>query len=338
MTKPRSAKELRPVLDQLAEADDRATLTVDGHELSVTSLDKELWPGVGRRKGATKRDLLRYLARVSSALLPHLADRPLFVTRFPDGVTGKSFFQKHWEPAPPFARTVEIHSAQNERDGAYLICENLATLLWLGQMAGLELHAWFSRTNPAPDAVGRSRKFTGSEAALERSILNYPDFIVFDLDPYLYSGKEGKGEEPELNRRAFTRTRTLALRIREILEGLGLRTFVKTSGRTGLHLYLPIIRDLDFDAARDVAQTMARARAARASQGRDHRVGGASSHGQDLLRLQPEHAREVARGPLLPSAPSGRDGLDAARVGRAGTRVPDRLHAAHGAGPARRGG
>jgi bifunctional non-homologous end joining protein LigD len=124
-------------------------------------------------------------------------------------------------------------------------------------MAGLELHAWFSRTNPAPDAVGRSRRFTGSEAALERSILNYPDFIVFDLDPYLYSGKEGKGEEPELNRRAFTRTRSLALRIREILEGYGLRTFVKTSGRTGLHLYLPIVRDLDFDAAREVAHTIA---------------------------------------------------------------------------------
>src|SRR6476660_6256201 len=235
MTKPRSAKGVRKVLDQLTEADDRATLTVDGHELSVSSLDKVLWPGQGRRKGATKRDLLIYLTRVSPFLLPHLADRPLFVTRFPDGVTGKSFFQKHWEPAPPFARTVRIHSAQNERDGADLICENLATLLWLGQMAGSELHAWFSRVNPEPDAAGRSRRFTGSEAALERSILNYPDFIVFDLDPYLYSGKEGKGEEPALNRRAFARTRSLALRIREILEGFGLHTFVKTSGRTGLH-------------------------------------------------------------------------------------------------------
>jgi bifunctional non-homologous end joining protein LigD len=257
MTKPRSIKGVRAVLAQLTEADDRAMLSVDGHELSVTSLDKALWPGQGRRKGATKRDLLIYLTRVSPLLLPHLADRPLFVTRFPDGVTGKSFFQKHWEPAPPFARTVDIHSAHNERDGAYLICENLATLLYLGQMAGLELHAWFSRTNPAPDAVGRSRRFTGSEAALERSILNYPDFIVFDLDPYLYSGKEARGEEPELNRRAFTRTRSLALRIREILEGYGLRTFVKTSGRTGLHLYLPIVRDLDFDAAREVAHTIA---------------------------------------------------------------------------------
>src|SRR4026207_1834021 len=121
MTRPRSAKGVRAVLDQLVEADDRATLTVDGHELNVTSLDKELWPGQGRRKGATKRDLLIYLTRVSPYLLPHLADRPLVVPRFPAGVPRQRLFQKHWEPAPPFARTVEIHSAHNERDGAYFI-------------------------------------------------------------------------------------------------------------------------------------------------------------------------------------------------------------------------
>jgi bifunctional non-homologous end joining protein LigD len=249
---------IREVLDQLDAAGDRGVVAVEGHDVSVTSLDKPLWPGVGRRPGASKRDLLRYFARVSPSLLPHLADRPLFVTRFPDGVTGKSFFQKHWEPAPPFARTVRIHSAQNERDGDYLICDNLATLLWLGQMAGLELHAWFSHVAPGPDTPVRSRRFTGSEAALERSILNYPDFVVFDLDPYLYSGREGRGEEPELHRRAFTRTRRLALRIRDILGELGLVTFLKTSGRTGLHLYLPIMRELNFDAARGVAETIAR--------------------------------------------------------------------------------
>jgi bifunctional non-homologous end joining protein LigD len=258
VTKRRSDAAGHRVLEQLEEPEERMALEVDGHELPVTSLEKPLWPGVGRRKGATKRDLLIYLTRAAPYLLPHLADRPIFVTRFPDGVSGKSFFQKHWEPAPPFARTVRIYSSQNDRDSEYLICENLATLLWLGQMAGLELHAWFSRVNPAPDATGRSRRFTGSEAALERSILNYPDFIVFDLDPYVYSGKEGRGEEPELHRRAFARTRRLALRIREILEGLGLVTYIKTSGRTGLHLYLPIVRDLDFDAARGVAETIAR--------------------------------------------------------------------------------
>jgi bifunctional non-homologous end joining protein LigD len=258
MTKRRMKTAAGQVLDQLADAGDKTTLSVDGHDLPVTSLDKPLWPGAGRRPGATKRDLLRYLARVAPFLLPHLADRPLFVTRFPNGVAGKSFFQKHWEPAPPFARTVRIHSAHNERDGDYLVCENVATLLWLGQMAGLELHAWFSRVNPEPDGLGHGRKFTGSEATLERSILNYPDFVVFDLDPYLYSGREGRGEEPELHRRAFARVRRLALRIREILDGLGFVTFIKTSGRTGLHLYLPIVRDLDFDAARAVAETIAR--------------------------------------------------------------------------------
>src|SRR5881628_1480240 len=93
---PGGATSLAAVLARLDEADDQTTVLADGHELTVTSLDKPLWPGQGRRKGATKRDLLRYLTRVSPYLLQHLADRPLFVTRFPDGVTGKSFFQKHW--------------------------------------------------------------------------------------------------------------------------------------------------------------------------------------------------------------------------------------------------
>jgi bifunctional non-homologous end joining protein LigD len=235
---------------------------VDGHDLPVTNLDKPLWPGTARRKPVTKRALLRYFTRVSRWLLPHLADRPLFVTRFPNGIEGKSFYQKHWEDPPPFCRTVTIYSSQGDTDGDYVVCENLATLLWLGQMASLELHAWYSRTEPAPDATGRGRRFAGSEAALEESVLNYPDFVVFDLDPYDYSGRESRGAEPELHRRAFNRTRKLAFRVRDRLERLGLSTWVKTSGRTGLHLYLPIVRDLTFDAARDLAATIARHAAA----------------------------------------------------------------------------
>src|SRR5215211_4587253 len=114
MPKKKPKSDAGEVLEQLAAIDTRGTLLVDGHELPVTSLDKQLWPGMGRRRGATKRDLLSYLVRVAPYLLPHLADRPLFVTRFPDGAAGKSFFQKHWEPAPPFARTVAIHSSHNE--------------------------------------------------------------------------------------------------------------------------------------------------------------------------------------------------------------------------------
>ena len=249
---------VRDVVKQIDAARDRAVLHLDGHELSVSNLDKVLWPAPGARKPHTKRHLLRYLARVSQWMLLHLADRPLFVTRYPGGIGGKSFDQKHWDDPPPFARTVSIYSSHGDADGDYLICENLPTLLWLGQMAALELHAWYSRTAPEPDAIDRGRRFTGSEEALDRSVLNYPDFVVFDLDPYDYSGREARGAEPELHRRAFNRTRRLALQVREQLEGLGLSTYVKTSGRTGLHLYLPIVRDLDFDAARHVAETIAK--------------------------------------------------------------------------------
>jgi bifunctional non-homologous end joining protein LigD len=250
---------VRDLLQQLETPKKSTVLSVDGHELPVTNLDKVLWPGEGRLKSLTKRDLLRYFARVAQWLLPHLAARPVFVTRFPNGVTGKSFFQKHWDAVPAFAKVVKIHSSSTGEDTEYLLCENSATLLWLGQMAGLELHAWFSRTDPEPDARKLGRRFYGSEASLKRSVLNYPDFIVFDLDPYLYSGREGRGAEPELHRKAFNRTRTLALQLRELLEGLGLSTYIKTSGRTGLHLYLPIVRTLDYDAVRKVAETIGRA-------------------------------------------------------------------------------
>ena len=246
------------VLAQLEERKTRLVLKVGKHDLPVTNLDKPLWPGVNRASPITKRDLLHYMTRVSPWLLPHLAGRPLFVTRYPDGVAGKSFYQKHWDDPPAFARNISIYSSHNEGDGDYLICENLATLLWLSQMAGLELHPWFSRIDAGPDVRGRGRKFSGSEATLDKSVLNFPDFVVFDLDPYEYSGRENKGEEPELHRRAFKRTRELALRLRELLAGLGLETFVKTSGRTGLHLYLPILRKFDYDAARGIAETIGR--------------------------------------------------------------------------------
>jgi bifunctional non-homologous end joining protein LigD len=236
------------VLEQLDAAEPKMVLTIDGAQLPVTNLEKILWPASGRSRPLTKRDLLRYLTRVS----------PWLLTRYPDGVAGKSFYQKHWDKPPAFARTVNIYSSHNDTDGQYLICDNLPTLLFLAQMGGLELHPWFSRVDPGPDAKGRSRKFSGSEANLEKSILNFPDFVVFDLDPYLYSGKEAKGEEPELHRKAFKRTRDLALRLREMLGRLGLEIFVKTSGRTGLHLYLPIVRKFDYDAARSIAETIGR--------------------------------------------------------------------------------
>ena len=120
---------VRDVLQQLDTPEQSAVLSVDGYELSVTNLDKVFWPGEGNLRPLTKRDLLRYFARVAQWMLPHLAARPVFVTRFPNGVTGKSFFQKHWDPVPPFAKVVKIHSSSTGEDTEYLLCENTVTLL-----------------------------------------------------------------------------------------------------------------------------------------------------------------------------------------------------------------
>jgi bifunctional non-homologous end joining protein LigD len=247
------------VLAQLEEGRDEILLQVGSWEVKLTSLSKVLWPAHGDVPAVTKRDLVAYFAKVSGWMLPHLRDRPLSLVRLPDGLDGQRFFQKHWDQSlPPFVDRVDIWSSHNDRAGEYILCNNLPTLLWLGQNSVLEIHPWYSRIDPSPDAPGLPSDFSSSEAALSESVLNYPDFIVFDLDPYIYSGREGKGEEPELNRKAFEATVEVAQALKGSLDALKLRAFLKTSGKTGLHVYLPIERSLAFDVVRTVAETFGR--------------------------------------------------------------------------------
>jgi len=251
------AEDVNSVLDQLGARRDAFILKVQGHSIALSNLDKELWPALDGVRPLTKRDLLVYLARVAPYLLPHLKDRPLTLTRYPNGIHGEYFYQKHWDaPRPDFVEGVRLFSEHNLGDQEYLMCNNLPTLLWLGQLADLELHTWYSRVSPEPDGDHLSTRFTGSEENIEASLLNYPDFIVFDLDPYIYSGREAKGAEPELNHRAFEKTRQVARWLKEVLDSLSLSSFVKTTGRTGLHIYAPILRQIDYDAVRSAAQTI----------------------------------------------------------------------------------
>jgi bifunctional non-homologous end joining protein LigD len=252
------ASEVDGVLEQLASKREKFLLNVEGHKLSVTNLDKELWPRRGRKRGLTKRDLLVYLAKVSPHLLPHLRDRPLTLVRYPNGIQQGSFYQRHSETLPPFVETVRLFSSHNDSDTEHLMCNNLPSLLWLGQLAVLELHSWYSRVDPEPDGHEHSLDFAGSKEQIERSLLNYPDFIVFDLDPYIYSGKEAKGDEPELNRKAFAKTCEVALWLKDVLDSLSLSSFIKTTGKTGLHVYVPILRQLDYASARAACETIER--------------------------------------------------------------------------------
>jgi bifunctional non-homologous end joining protein LigD len=252
-----TAEDIDALVEQIERAKEKALLDVQGHKIGVTNLDKIFWPKAGRRRALTKRDLLRYFARVSPYLVPHLRDRPLTLTRYPNGIDGEFFFQKHVDaPLPEFVETVDLYSGSNEADQQYIMCNNLPTLIWLGQLADLELHTWYSRVDPEPDGHGLPAMFTGSEENIRASLLNYPDFIVLDLDPYIYSGKENKGDEPELNRKAFAKTCEVAGWLKEILDSLSLTSFIKTSGKTGLHIYVPVLRKLDYGAARAAAETI----------------------------------------------------------------------------------
>lgn len=244
-------------LDDTARAD--FTLDVDGVPIKLTNLDKEFWPATNDHPARTKRELVRYYARIAPVALPHLRDRPLTLTRYPNGIHGKSFYQKHWgSPFPTEFRVerAQVYSSHNDANGEYILVNNIQTLIWLGQLADLELHASMARVDPEPDAHGLPLVFSGDEATLEASVLNYPDYMVFDLDPYIYAGTEATGDEPAFNKRGFEKTREVAFRLKEILEQLRLSSFVKTTGKTGLHVYVPVLRQYTYDEIRSASGTI----------------------------------------------------------------------------------
>ncbi len=248
------------VLEQLENPAKSVHLEVDGARIGLSNLDRIYWPATGPRAPAiTKRDFLRYLTRVGRFMLPHLIDRPLTMIRMPEGIQGERFFQKHWSHSlPEFVQSVTVFSEHKDEQHRYLLANNLPTLLWLGQVGTLEFHVWHSRAQLAPEAHGARTDYSSSLAALESSILNYPDYLVFDIDPYIYSGKEAPGAEPELNRRGFAGGKRVAFWLRALLKQMSLEAIVKTSGKTGLHLFVPIARTVTFDEARQICEMVGR--------------------------------------------------------------------------------
>ena len=228
--------------------------------VTFTNLDKIFFPDLKLTKG----DVIAYYGKIAPHLVPHLKARPLTLRRWPDGIDGDDFFQKDVPDAPERVRTERIWSDQGDRDIRMVVCDDAVTLLWLAQMGCIEMHAWFSRTTPVP---GRRKDrptvaFSGSEDAISHSTLNYPDFVVFDLDPFLFP--EGKGPtrrhgelDPDYTHRGFEAARRAALWVGGALEGLGLRAFAKTSGKTGVHVFVPIVRRYTYAETHAFAKTLA---------------------------------------------------------------------------------
>jgi len=252
MSTMKNTKKQDGLLTQLENKEANLVLDTEGQKVSLSHLDKELWPESSGFKSVTKRDLMKYLVQISPYLLPHLADRPLSLSRYPNGIEREHFFQKHYQPVPEFVETVSLSSNETPKQ-EYLLCNNLATLLWLGQIADLELHTWFSRVKPGADFKAESKHNKDAN-----HYADYPDFLIFDIDPYMYSGKEAAGEEPELNKVAFKKTCQAAVLVKQMLDKLSCPSFVKTSGRTGLHVFIPIIRQLDFHGTHELAEKLSK--------------------------------------------------------------------------------
>ena len=172
---------------------------IGGRELKLSNLDKPLYP----QAGVDKRAVIDYYAQVAPVMLSHLAGRALTVTRWPDGVQGKSFFQKQ-APAhrPQWVRTVTLPSERKPID--YVLAEDLPTLVWLANLAAIELHVPLARASDA----------------------QCPTMVVFDLDPGAPAG--------------LVECCQVALLLRATFAGVGLQSFAKTSGSKGLQVYIPL--------------------------------------------------------------------------------------------------
>jgi bifunctional non-homologous end joining protein LigD len=264
-TRPRATRRrlaadtLKRLCAALDGGEDSARIDVDDHVVDVTHLSRIYWPAERRsgQQAVTKRDYLRYLISVAPALLAHVRDRPLTLFRWPEGVTGRRHLEKHWNMRlPDFVERVDVFSESKGRTDQYILCNNVATLLWLAHMGVLEFHAWHSRVVPGPDTGGATTDFASSLDALQHSLLEFPDYLLFDLDPFIYSDDE-KSREPSFNAPAFARAVDVANRLRDILDSLGLVPLLKTSGKTGLHVIVPIRRTLRYADVRDIAGLIA---------------------------------------------------------------------------------
>lgn len=203
----------------LNPTDETQVRTINGHELKFTNLSKPYWP----KEKITKRDLINYYYQVAPYILPYLKDRPQSMLRHPDGIGGFSFFYKNIKgKAPDWLDTFDYHSEGDGEDKEYLVAKDDASLLYMASLGCIEMNPWHSRVKTE----------------------DFPDWCILDLDP---------GKKSDFNHVIET-----ALVCREVLESLGADCYVKTSGSTGMHIYMPLGAKYTYDQSKEFARVIAR--------------------------------------------------------------------------------
>ena len=178
-------------------------------------------------EGYTKGDLIRYYLEIGRTIMPYLKDRPAILKRYPNGISGQMFFQHNVESAPAVLKTVELESEQGRRLN-YAVFTDLASLIYLANIGTIEQHPWHSRL----------------------ASLDHPDYIVFDLDPH---------------GAPFENVLKTALAMRDVLKELKLAGYPKTSGSSGVHIYVPVRRGYDYEEVADFSEEVSRRVAERVS-------------------------------------------------------------------------
>src|SRR5919198_3115293 len=196
----------------------KAQLIVEGRKLSVSNLDKVLYPKVGFTKG----QVIDYYVRIAPVLLRHLEDRPLTMKRYPNGVEAEFFYEKNCPShRPKWVKTAKVWSEGNNRMMDYCLAQDLPTLVWAANLADLELH---------------------TSLAKKKDVAK-PTMIVFDLDP---------GAPADI-----VQCCQVGLWLRDLLSKMKLRSFAKTSGSKGLQIYVPLNTSTNYDQTKDLSRALA---------------------------------------------------------------------------------
>ncbi|OJV54108.1 MAG: DNA ligase D [Bacteroidetes bacterium 43-16] len=192
-------------------------LSLNRKQIQISNPDKLYFP----KEQLSKEDIVMYYQRMAAYILPYLKDRPLSLHRFPEGITEAGFFQKDaGQEAPDWVKSYSVYAESADKDINYIICNNKATMAYLNNLGCIDFNPWNSRTKD----------------------LHLPDYLVLDLDP---SAKNDFDDVVEV-----------ALQIKAILDDAGIDGYCKTSGASGMHIYLPLRRKYDYGQAKDFAHML----------------------------------------------------------------------------------
>lgn len=192
-------------------------ITLNRHIVKLTNQDKIYFPN----DGITKGDVIDYYQSVAEYILPHLKNRPLSLNRFPNGIEEQGFYQKDaGDHIPDWVKTTQVYSESNDKYIDYVYCNDKATLAYLNNLGCIDLNPWNSSL---PD-------------------LEHPDYLVLDLDPS--------------KKNTFDEVIETALQVNEVLQSIKIKGYCKTSGSTGIHIYIPMAGKYDFDQVKDFAHIL----------------------------------------------------------------------------------